>query len=281
MLFNPGYQKIRMTNTLALAAYPRKRYAPNWACHVMLMAILLFSTLPVRAQATSDSIAPIVIGFDDNSNTYGVSLAKRIYDEAFKRLGIPWKPGYYPLERKTLLEDEGKIDGDGGRVYGFGAAHPNLVRVEEPIIHFGFALYAANPDLKLKDVDELESVPLRVDYRLGIFLCENILKKRVAADRLSIVSNERQGLHKLLAGRSDLYCDLDTVILQTSHSDEFKDAKKVRKVLNIGTFPTYPYLHKKHADLVPRLTAVLKQMKAEGLMDTYRIQVEQTLGWSQ
>jgi polar amino acid transport system substrate-binding protein len=43
--------------------------------------------------------------------------------------------------------------------------------------------------------------------------------------------------------------------------------------------PTYPYLHRKHADLAPRLAAVLKQMKSEGLIKAYRLQVERDLGW--
>jgi hypothetical protein len=43
--------------------------------------------------------------------------------------------------------------------------------------------------------------------------------------------------------------------------------------------PTYPYLYKTHADLAPRLAAVLKKMKEEGLIENYRVQAERDMGW--
>ena len=35
----------------------------------------------------------------------------------------------------------------------------------------------------------------------------------------------------------------------------------------MGEVQMYPYLHKKHADLVPKLEAALKAMKEEGLIE--------------
>jgi len=35
-------------------------------------------------------------------------------------------------------------------------------------------------------------------------------------------------------------------------------------------FALYPFLHKKHANLAPKLAEVLKQMKAEGLFGQYQ-----------
>jgi hypothetical protein len=53
----------------------------------------------------------------------------------------------------------------------------------------------------------------------------------------------------------------------------------VRKLLNLGRpLSLYPYLHMKHSALAPRLAAVLKQMKAEGLVERYRIDTEREFG---
>jgi hypothetical protein len=38
--------------------------------------------------------------------------------------------------------------------------------------------------------------------------------------------------------------------------------------------PMFPYLHRKNAELAPRLAAVLRQMKAEGVIARYRSDVE-------
>lgn len=35
----------------------------------------------------------------------------------------------------------------------------------------------------------------------------------------------------------------------------------------------YPYLQRRHAALAPRLAATLRQMKAEGLFERYRVEV--------
>jgi len=67
--------------------------------------------------------------------------------------------------------------------------------------------------------------------------------------------------------------------LQELQLPEFQGTS-VRKVISIGNaVPTYPYINKQNADLAPRLAAVLKQMKAEGLIETYRMQVERDLEW--
>jgi hypothetical protein len=55
----------------------------------------------------------------------------------------------------------------------------------------------------------------------------------------------------------------------------------LRKALYLRkSVPTYTYLHKKHTELAPRLAATFKKMKAEGLIEAYRLQIEREMGWS-
>jgi len=42
--------------------------------------------------------------------------------------------------------------------------------------------------------------------------------------------------------------------------------------------PTYPYLHKKHASLAPKMAEIIKTMKTEGLIEKYRIEVDKEFG---
>jgi hypothetical protein len=230
---------------------------------------------------TNASPTPFVIGFDEDENTYGTRWALRIYTEAFRRLGIPLKPAYYQLARRAAMLDEGAIDGDSGRVYGYVTAHPNLIRVEEPVMDFSFGLFSANPSVRPQRLEDLASSGWRTEYRRGIFLCETTLKKFVPPELISDVTSEEQGVKKLLAGRTDLYCDLDSYVRKPLNELDPKNKSNVRKVINIGTIPTYPYIHNKHIKLLPRLTAVLKEMKAEGLIETYRLQTEREMGWTQ
>lgn len=220
------------------------------------------------------------MGFEADRKMFGTSWSLRIYTEAFKRMGIPLQANFYPLARRAALVDEGAIDGDVARVHDYGAAHPNLVRVEESVMDFDFALYTGNPTLQLKRLEDLSASGLQAEYRRGILLCENTLKPLVPPERLSNVTSEQQGLKKLLAKRTDVYCELESVVKQGLASPELKGATSIRKIVTIGHLQTYPYFNKKRADLAPRMAATLKQMKAEGLIDAFRQQAERELGWA-
>ncbi|CAN5453557.1 hypothetical protein BH11PSE11_BH11PSE11_02800 [soil metagenome] len=245
-----------------------------------VIAMLSLLALPAYSETNAPAIKPFTMAADGDPGTYGSRWVRLIYTEVFKRLGLPFQLEHYTLARRAALVEEGGADGETSRVYAYGTTRPSLVRVEESLIDLSFGLYTANPSLRLAKLDELRSADYLVEYRRGILLCENTLKPVVQAERLSDVPTQTQGLKKLVAGRTDLYCDIDVYILQELQAPEFKGVTTVRRVMSIGNaVPTYPYLNKKHAELAPRMAAVIKQMKTEGLIETYRLQVERDLGW--
>jgi hypothetical protein len=188
-----------------------------------------------------------------------------IYEEVFRRLGVPAEISFYSLVRRTALVTAGAIDGEMARIRAYGDAHPDLVRVEESIIDFPFALYSAQPGLRLGSLEELRERPYRVEYRRGILMCETALRRMVPAERLSDVPSTEQGVRKLQAGRSDLYCELDFhYVEEVLESPELAAGPPVHRAIRFATLPTYPYLHRRHAALAPRMAEVLRQMKAEG-----------------
>jgi hypothetical protein len=243
---------------------------------------MMIAAASALSQGVETTARPFIMTADGDPTTYGSRWAKLIYNEVFKRLGIPYQLENYTLARRAALVEEGAADGETSRVYSYGDNRPNLVRVEESLIDLAFSFYSANPAVRIDRLEDLRTTNYLVEYRRGILICENAVKQFVPAERISDVPTQRQGLKKLTAGRTDLYCDIDVYVLQELGSPEFKDGPKVRKVISLGkSVPTYPYLNKKHAALAPRMAAVLKQMKAEGLIETYRLQVERDLGWTQ
>lgn len=244
---------------------------------VLAVGLLLLPFLPDN-QAHAAPPAPLVIGADVDPNTFANRWAALVFTEAFKRLGVPIQITNYPLARRTLLVDHGDIDVDGGRVRAYGDAHPNLVRVEEPFVEYGFGLFTTHPALHLPSLDALRTTDWRVEYRRGILTCEKTLKPLLPANRLSDISSEEQGLNKLLADRTDLYCDLDYVVQEVLNAPEFKDKNRIHKALSLGTVPIYMYMQRRHAELAPRLAAVFKKMKAEGLIEAYQLQIAREMG---
>lgn len=264
---------------MASGYWLRRNSLPGRAWAVAAIVLATFLTSEMASAEDSAAVRPIVLAADGDAMTFGSRWVRLIYDEAFKRLGIPFQLEHYTLARRAALVEEGYIDGETSRIHSYGDTRPHLVRVEESLIDLSFALYTANPAVHLKSVENLRSSDYRVEFRRGILICENNLRPVVAAERLSDVLTTEQGLKKLVAKRADLYCDIDVYVLQGLQSPDIKGAA-VRKVVSIGkAVPTYPYLNKKHAVLAPRLAAVLRQMKAEGLVDAYRVQVERDLGW--
>lgn len=263
------------------AAWPTRRRNSPWRYRIALALGLLAAAAPTLSQMPDAATKPFIMTADGEPNTYGTRWVTLIYDELFKRLGLPYKVENYTLARRAALVEEGIADGETSRVYSYGDTRPYLVRVEEPLIDLTFALFAANPAVRLEKIEDLRATDYLAEYRRGILLCENTLKQLVPADRLSDVATQQQGLKKLLAGRTDVYCDLAAYVRQELESPEFKNTANIRRVVTLGkSVPTYPYLHKKHAALAPRMAAAIKQMKAEGLIERYRLQVERELGWT-
>lgn len=249
----------------------------QWVCHALLLG-LLCGLPPVLAQVAAPPATVFVIATDAPPEGYVSRFLTLTYSEAFRRLGIAFRLENYALKRQGLQMEAGSIDGEANRAYGYGATQPHLVRVEESLLDLHLALFSANPALHLQKLEDLASSALQVEYRRGLLLCENALKPWVAQQRLSDIATEDLGLKKLLARRTDLYCDFTLTVAQALRQPDFKGSAPVVKVMNVGkVIPTYPYLNKRHAELAPALAAVLKKMKAEGLLETYRLRVEREL----
>lgn len=232
---------------------------------------LAFSSAHAQTPPARDKPLAFVIAADADGFAY--RYTRLVYNEAFKRLEIPVAVEVYALARRSALVKEGAIDGESSRVLAYADAHPDLVRVEESILDVTFSVFSAVPALHAKSVEDLPATAL-VEYRRGILMCENALKKVIPPERLSNVISSEQGIRKLLAGRSDAYCDIDVYFNEALHGPEFKGAGNARKLFDIASLPTYPYLSRKHVELAPRLAATLKKMKEEGLLDRYRNEAE-------
>ena len=243
----------------------------------MASLFALFAAVPtsdVRSQPTR----PLVLATDQPESTYEGKWQRRAYEEAFKRLGVSIEVITMPAQRGTVMVDSGAVDGQFLRVFAYADAHPEQVRVEEPIYDVLLGLWVSKPSLNLSRVADLAATTWSGIYRRGVELCERSLSRVVPAERLSSISTEDVGLRMLLAGRVDFYCELDASVQNTLFRPEFKDVTSIRQLLTLGSpIPLYPYLNRKNAELATRLAVVLRQMKAEGMLERIRAQVHDEL----
>lgn len=246
-----------------------KRLLWIWAA---LAALWLLNAGMAFAQAGGDA-KPFFIGTSQEAETFVGRWQRRIYPELFRRLGLTVQFRVMPLQRLTIASEQGAVDGEVARIGSYASQHAELVRVDEPVYDIVWALFSIDTGLRLDSLNELAARPLRVTYQRGIGVCETALKAVVPAERLLDVSTDAQGFNMLRVGRSDLHCtgDLSLPTLQTL--PEWRGVDISHRVLDIGANPLFPLVHKRHAELAPRMAAALKQMKAEGLIERYRAEV--------
>ncbi len=246
------------------------RVLKNTVCVCFTLAFLLL-ILPHDAKAIDARSAKKVITLvtpKPISHPSGEYL-HLIYSEAFSRMGIQFVYKQLPAARASVLSDSGVVDGELSRVYSYNDVHPNLIRVEEPHWTSEFIAIANDPTIQLTGWKSLLDTDYKVNYRLGIKGCEENLPKVVSPDRLEGVNSPASGLRKVLAGRADIFIGTTMDVLPVLNAEEFKNSE-LREVGIMEQFTAHAFLHKKHKDLVPKLSETLRQLKREGIFEQFK-----------
>lgn len=215
--------------------------------------------------------------FTRSTDEYSGRWTYLVFAEALKRMGIELVFETYPPKRGSFLTDEGEVDGDLGRIYSYDKTHPNLIRVEEPLTTVSWIAYTLDPTIKVDGWESLKSTNYKVEYRKGLAKSKTRLSALVRKENLSSVGNVSSGLRKLVAGRTDIYVDVEETVLPFLSSEEFKSSK-IRKAGVMDEETLHAFLHKKNKSYVIALSAVLRHMKESGLFEAYQEVVKREIG---
>lgn len=238
-----------------------------------VFTVLLLFWLSLNSVVASEGILAaeneISLGTQKPLDSPSGTFLNLVYTEAFKRLGITFKYQHYPARRSTLLSDSGALDGELSRIHNYSERHPNLIRVEEPHWTSGFIAIGIDPSIHLDGWDSLRNQDFKVLYMAGIKGCEVNLPKVVPPKNLDVVMQNAHAYRMLLKGRADLYIGAEMDLMGDLESAEFR-SEPLKIVGVMEKFTGHAFLHQKHQALVPKLSAILKEMKKEGLLETYR-----------
>jgi len=192
---------------------------------------------------------------DDHTGFHDL-VAKEIYN----RLGIPIEIHRLPSARSGRNANEGIDDGNGPRINGYNKYFPNLLMVPEEVIKFDFVGFTKNPSINPRTWDDLAN--LNVALVTGWKIFEINIKKYQS---LTKVRSTEQLFRLLDQGRADI------VFLerwQGLYAAKKQGSEKIHVVEPpFARKPMYFYLHKKHADLIPKVVATLQDMKRDGTFD--------------
>jgi polar amino acid transport system substrate-binding protein len=251
--------------------YKLPRSLAQWLLHGLLLGIGLTLACAVQAQVPTQVPQALVLGTPRPDGNFAGVLLRRIHQEVFRRLGVPIEIKTLPTARLSLELSADHIDGDLARPWAFADGQANLIRVDESIMDVVLSLWTVNPKIVLHRLDQLTGSGLSVVFARGVVECEQSLLAVLPAHQVVSVTTTANALNLMHYGRNDVYCGLDIAILSDAGSAEFMGRAPPIKLLNIGApVPLYLYLQRKHAALVPQITAILRKMKAAGVIEQLR-----------
>jgi polar amino acid transport system substrate-binding protein len=176
----------------------------------------------------------------------------------FREIGLEAELLIYPTatERGMLNANEGVDDGLAMRVAGLEKQYPNLIRVPEDVAVNDFVANTTGPRFTTDTWDSLS--PYVVTYIIGWKVFEQNVPK---GKELTLVRDADQLFGLLKSGRADVALYERWQGLAKSRAMGLK-----LQVLEPPLVRTkmYMYLHKKHAALVPQVTAALLKLKQNG-----------------
>jgi polar amino acid transport system substrate-binding protein len=214
-----------------------------------LLVILLCLALPAGAEELQLSVIA-------RSATH-VDLWKAA-EVAFQRAGVKAVVREVSPERSAVLANEGTTDGDVGRSSGLEKTYPNLVQVPEPIFLYAPTAFSYQ---RFDVTGSWESLRGHtVCIRRGLRQTE----QRTRELQRQILADEATILRMLAAGGCDVaVMERNNGLARAAMA---ADPPLLRLLPPMEVMPLYIYLHKSHAALVPKLSAALRQMRADGSM---------------
>ncbi|MBV8502922.1 MAG: hypothetical protein JO006_14550 [Paucibacter sp.] len=182
----------------------------------------------------------------------GVSLLRQAYD----RLGMQVEEVDVPVERGLRMSNEGSLDGEVARVEGLEQHYPNLIRVPVAVLATSVEAISVDPSIRISGWEDLRRYSLCIPHGIKAIELPTAGMKTYAV-------NTAQNIIKMLQAK---HCQVGVIAGPTWVDFESLDWTGIRSAGRLGAVPLYHYLNKRHADLVPRVAAVLEQMRADGII---------------
>ena len=176
--------------------------------------------------------------------------------EVFRRAGAELRLVKLPAERGLINANAGVEDGDLARIAGLEKQYPNLVRVPEKLVDLEFSAFS-------KDASIPSNWKAIRQRSVGYIKGWQIYEQNLAGAEYVTSADDPEQLFRLL----DLN-RIEVALYERSFGMALvrqQGLKGVRPLAPpLATREMFIYLHKRHANLAPRLADVLRAMKREG-----------------
>jgi len=193
------------------------------------------------------------------SSPKGDGFFDLLMNEAFGQHGFTVSVDRPPAERALINANAGIVDGDGPRIAHLDSSgpYPDLIRVPEKIIDIEFAAFTNGKKPEINQWDDLK------DYNVGIIRGWKILEREIVQSRSLVRIKTADLLFRMLMnGRVDVVVAHRLSGLAIAEKLNMKNLIELEPLLAIR--PMYLYLHRKHSDLVPKISKTLARLRTDG-----------------
>jgi polar amino acid transport system substrate-binding protein len=184
------------------------------------------------------------------------AIGMAILREAYGRLGIKVETMGLPAERALVMANAGTTDGVVIRIAGIDRDYPNLVMVPVLLLQLEAVVFTHTVDFPVKGWESLKP------WRIGIIRGFKFAEQGTAGMRVLLTQNPEILFRNLERGYYDIAINERYSGLVACKQAGIENVRILEPPLE--QLPMYHYVHASHRDLVPRLTAILQEMKASG-----------------
>ncbi len=226
--------------------------------YIFLIFLLVLVNMPLNTLAAEKEIVSYeeqklhyVAGIDE------ITTMDHILYYALHRIGYGISIETASMNYAVQMVDSGEYDGLVGQVPAIAEEYKNLVRVDEPIGKINFVIYALEEsNLHVQSWEELSGLKIGSLYKKA-YIIKNIPDDVEEYKEYGTVAAMNKAL---FSGEIDAY------ISSVSMDIEMPREAGIKKLAVMEEMPTYTYLNKRYADLVPSLEDALRQMKKDGTL---------------
>lgn len=191
-------------------------------------------------------------------------LCKLVIEEAFQRNGLKTTFQTVPAKRALEMVEIGEADGDLMRVDKL--KHKNYLRIEEPIYHASWAVYTLRKKISFKTWNDLKTGNYIVGHHDGSLRPKHMIENVLKIDkkkRVLFTANFMNGFKMLMEDRFDVLVigSVNAIILLKEKN--FLN-EGVRFAGTVEKFYLHSFLSVRHADLEPKISKTIREMKADG-----------------
>lgn len=185
-------------------------------------------------------------------------IARKVLKEAYHRIGIKVEFLEFPGARALIEANEGRVDGEAARLKHILNEFKNLRIVPVAIAWGELIVVTKYVEFPVNGWESLKP------YNIAVFRGAKFQVQQVQGMKHLKLNNFQQMLSLVDLKRTDIAL----MSRLTAVKEIEKSSRKGLKILDppIFTFLSYHFLHKKHENWIPQITASLQEMEKEGLI---------------